>query len=168
MNRYTPPPRGQPMVYNCRGRPLCIFEVKCRGPANKTDAFNYGKNSPYKPWYALQTGIGQTTRIRDGTTAPVCNGTWICAHIDTEIKIRDGTDIHIPKGTGRYIRDGTIAPFRKGTGICAHIDTEIKIRDGTDIHIRNGTGLGSRKTAGKQPVHPPEWERYARNETIKC
>ena len=69
--------------------------------------------------------------------------------MDILVRVYDGTVVHI--------RDDTAIPVRDGP-------------DGENLHRRHrtavragySTGLGSRNAATRQPVHPPEWERYGR------
>jgi hypothetical protein len=129
----------------------------------------------------VRTRDGTKTRARDGTVFRTRDGTRVFHHryplqgptahltgwrdfchrhpfsgrIAHSIPERlHGYSLHIREETKTRARDETV--FSVGT--------PGNIRDGTEIHIRCGTGLGSRKALENQPVHPPEWERYAREE----
>ena len=76
---------------------------------------------------------------------------------------RDGTRaIRIEKDVGPF---GSLL-FANLKGFESCWETDLHIRDGTEIYIRpdsyRKSGLGIRKTVEAQPVHTPEWDKYAR------
>jgi hypothetical protein len=97
---------------------------------------------------------------------------------DPACNARDGTIVRIRDDTELQIRiEEDVSPFgsllfagHKGFGNLQGIEScrerELHIRDGTEIYIRpdsyRKSGLGIRKAAESQPVHTPEWDKYAR------
>lgn len=76
---------------------------------------------------------------------------------------RDGTcAIRIENDVGPF---GSLL-FANLKGFESCWETDLHIRDGTEIYIRpdsyRKSGLGIRKTVEAQPVHTPEWDKYAR------
>lgn len=96
---------------------------------------------------------------------------------DPACNARDGTIVRIRDDTELYIRiEEDVGPFGsllfaglKGLEGCW--ETDLHIRDGTEIYIRpdsyRKSGLGIRKAAESQPVHTPEWDKYARKSREK-
>jgi hypothetical protein len=117
---------------------------------------------PVSVWIPNPEGLGNF----QGLKSMAEEWEWFVQKIPEGLHVySNGTQMYhsIPCGVALFFASGYfykhLIPLESCDG------TEVHTRLGTELHNCYGTGLGSRNTVASQPVHPPEWERYARRKT---